>query len=175
MNHKLRTKNKQGFTLVEVLVVSALIFTVGVMVVQLFFSSLKGGVKSDFLNLVKEQGNYAQTVMERMIMNSLSIAPTDCTATSLKIQNPDMYYTTFRCVTGTPTRIASVSGTATVEMTTYSLTSDRVRVDCSSLFRCDLSAGKVGIEFTVYPNIPDPKQEEIAQRTFETTVTLRNY
>lgn len=168
-------ENKKGFTLVETMVVSVLLFTVGIMVVQLFFSSLKGGVKSNFLAVVKENGDYAKTVMERMIRSAKRLD--SCSATSLKIENSDGYYTTFKCDSAiTPIKIASISGTATADLVTYYLTSDNVAVSCDSLFTCPTSGeNKITILFVVAQNITNPKPEETAQQTFETTVTLRNY
>lgn len=168
MNHELRTKNYSGFTLVEVLVVSALLFTVGIMVVQLFFSSLKGGSKSTILSAVKQNGDYALTVMERMIRNSREVA--GCTSTSLVIKNPDGNLTTFLCDgASTPSKIASNGA---------SLTSSSVKIDSCNIFSCEYSGAKlqkVGINFTVVESLTEAKLEEKAQMNFKTTVTLRNY
>ena len=169
MNYELRIKNQSGFTLIEILVVSAILLTVGVMVVQLLFSSLKGGSKSAILSTVKENGDYALTVMERMIRNSREVL---CSPTSLTIKNPDGNQTTFLCDGVNPTKIASISASAT-----YYLTSDSVTVPCP-LFDCtQLTDKKIGINFTVSQYLPGvtPKLEETAQMDFQTTVTLRNY
>lgn len=173
-------KKEHGFTLVEVLVVSAILFTVGVMVVQLFFSSLKGSIKSTTLAIVKQEGDYALTVMERMIRNSrevtggCTLSPPTTFSTYLDIRNPDDNTTTFSCA---GTRIASAS--ATPPLTQY-LTSESVAVSCSGpgqLFDCQqFNEGKIGINFTVSQNLPGvtPRVEETAQMNFKTTVTLRN-
>lgn len=180
MNHELKImRNKKGFTLVETMVVSVLLFTVGIMVVQLFFSSLKGGVKSNFLAVVKENGDYAKTVMERMIRSAKAVQ--SCSPSSIQIANPPDGITTtiFEC---SGTRIASISGFPSGNVTYY-LTSPTVKVypdtDCNTLFTCQTDGGatvtKIGIRFTLSENVDNPKPEETAQQTFETTVTLRNY
>lgn len=166
MNYQRRIKSKKGFTLIEMLVVAALLFTVGVVVVQLFFSSLKSGSKSTILLTVKENGDYALTVMERMIRNSREVQL--CSLGTVRIRNPDENFTVFEC-DNLNKRIASNGA---------SLISGHVAVSCDSLFNCQLTNGKltkIGINFTVSQNLPVPKLEETAQMDFTTVVTLRNY
>lgn len=183
MSHKLptssrlcrtrQTKNYLGFSLIEMLVVVVIFAVVGTIVVQMFFSSLKGGSKSNVLAIVKQNGDYALTVMERMIRNSKKVeycpvVPPDTDRKTLVISDYNGILTTFSCSSN---RIASSSGQI------YYLTSENVSVSCASLFDCSQFATdrKIGIEFTVSENVPGAKIEEKAQMGFKTTVTLRNY
>lgn len=161
MNPKSRIRSHSGFTLVEIMVVVVVLFTVGVTASQLFFSILKGGSKSTILGAVKQNGDYALSVMERMIRNSTAI--TSCDVTSLTIQNQDGGTTTFTC---SGTQISSNSA---------SLTSNNVAVSCASLFNCQLPQRKITIIFDVSESVAAPKVEETARMNFQTTVTLRNY
>lgn len=178
MSCQLKTKNRRGFTLIETLVVIGVLFTVGIFIIQLFFSMLKSGAKSTVTTTVEQNGNYALNVMSRMIQNSREV--TACNSDSLTIKNPDDLSTTFFCddtstcdSASTSPKIASVSAATG----NYCLTSDSVIADCLALFNCSqLTTSRIiGISFGVSQNIPNSKLEETAQIDFQTNVTIRNY
>lgn len=169
----LRGKNGAGFTMVEILVVSSILLTVGVVIVQLFLATMKGGVKSVIMATIKENGDFAETVMVRMIQNAtaVTICSTPGSTNLIKITNPDKNETTFQCTDG---RIASISA---VPLKTYYLTSTGVTVsNCSVLFNCQLTENKININFTLTQNKPEgAKIEDAASMNFNTTVAVRNY
>lgn len=174
------TKQDQGFTLIEILVVTAIILIIIAAVSSLFFSSLKGATKTTVINEAKQNGDYALSVMERMIRNARSIQNiiTYCDGTnktSLVINNPDGGATTFSCPSGSETQIASISGS----ITNY-LTSDKVTVS-SCYFSCNLGTAQpavVKISFSISQRSPSPgvtlKPEELISINYSTSVVVRN-
>lgn len=64
-----------GYTLIELLVVAAIMVILTVAVVNLFFSTLVGGGKSNTLNELRANGDFAITQMERTIRNGASVTP----------------------------------------------------------------------------------------------------
>src|SRR6266540_3152776 len=65
-------KNSQGYTLIELLAVMTIIVVVGVIVAGILVSSLRGGSKSNVLDNVRENGNFAITQISKMITYSQS-------------------------------------------------------------------------------------------------------
>ena len=151
------------------------VFILGIVIVvggNLFFSILKGASKTELTKEVKQNGDYAMAVMERMIKGATAL---DCTGapSAITITSPDSLPTIFRCLAGVGvTKIASNSG---------ALTGDNVSLGAScpgSLsFICyeDVSPPKVKVSFTLYQKGSSTRPEEQAQVPFQTTVSLRTY
>ena len=166
-----------GFTLMEIIVVIALLGVVGMMAVNIFFTSLRGSTKAETLKEIKQNGDFAISTMERMIRNAQEVTSTcSGSSSSITIRNPDNWRTTFSC----GNQIASISADLVPPVTTY-LTSSKVYIsDC--YFICDdggLTPDKVTIHFALCETgaaTPRPvRPEERASVTFETTVSLRDY
>jgi prepilin-type N-terminal cleavage/methylation domain-containing protein len=166
-----------GFTLVEILVVLsvfAVIVTVGG---NLFFSVLRGATKTKASELVKQNGNYALTSMERNIHNAKQITDYDDTGgTYLEIKNPDGKETEYFC--------GNVDADSDLEIASNSaslINSSEVRVtSCNNVFTVDegeegVSPDVVTISFTLAQTKTTPRPEEQSTINFKTTVTLRNY
>ena len=86
---------KNGFTLIEILVVIAIMAITGIILTEVFIRSLRGGNKAEVLSLLKQNG---QSVLERMdkdIRNSDSVVCVDSTKTMIVIQKNGVY-TRFR-------------------------------------------------------------------------------
>lgn len=167
------SRSPAGFTLIEVLMT---VFILGIVIVvggNLFFSILKGASKTELTKEVKQNGDYALAVMERMIKGATYL---NCTGapSAIEITSPDGGLTVFRCLAGTDvTKIASNSG---------ALTGDNVSLGASCTgsslsFTCDqtISPPKVKVAFTLYQKGSSTRPEEQAQVPFQTTVTLRTY
>jgi len=164
---------KNGFTLIEIMIVVGILGIIAVVGSGTFFSILRGSNKTKTLQMVKQNGDYAISVMERMIRNArVLINPTtNSTVSSITIKNPDGSTTIFSCG-GNPATIASNGA---------SLLSNEVRVnDCNNIF--NVSVGQPGIKppavkinFSLSPAVSSSKPEEQAEVNFQTTVTLRNY
>lgn len=156
----------RGFTLIEMLVAVAILGTVGLVSSRIFFTALRGASKSDVIREVKQNGDYALTVMERMIRNAVditSVCPT--IANSLTIKNLDGNSTTFSLAGG---QISSNSA---------SLTNNKVIVSGLS-FTCLRTTGKpdvINISFSVAQTGAGAGPEEISSLNFQTTVSLRTY
>lgn len=154
-------KKEKGFTLIEILMV---VFLLGIVVVigsNLFFSILKGASKAEITKEVKQNGDYAMNVMERMIRNAQSA---NCDGGVTIINPVDRRTTIFFC---DGTRIASNSGVY--------LTSDNVSAsNCS--FSCQGKEPEVvTISFDLSQKGTTARPEEKAQIHFQTTVGLRTY
>lgn len=61
---------KKGFTLVEVLVVIAIVSIMGVLLTEIFFRSLRGGNKANLISSLKQNGQSVLDTMDKSIRNS---------------------------------------------------------------------------------------------------------
>lgn len=151
---------QKGFTLIEVLVVIFLLGVVLVIGVNLFFSILKGASKAEITKEVKQNGDYAIAVMERMIRNAQDAS---CNG-GVTITNLDGRTTRFFCESS---RIASNSGN-------YLTSGNVTATGCS--FTCEYSTPEVvTISFTLSQKGTPARVEERATQDFQTTVSLRTY
>lgn len=158
---------KQGITLIEILVVVTIFGIIVVLGSSLFFSLLKGSTKSRVLEVVRQNGDYALSVMGIMVRNASSLV--NYGGSEITIVNPDGGTTIFSCSSG---KIASNGA---------SLISPEVKVDdCSSVFGLDLKEGGAApavmtIKFNLSQQTVTTRPEEQASMNFQTTVSLRNY
>lgn len=173
MNKKYEIR-EYSFTLVELLVVAAIVLLIIGVVSNLFFSALRGATKTTIINEVKQNGDYALSVMERMIRNAASLNSPTCpfsSSSNIVITNPDNYQTTFACPSPPNVRIASNSS--------Y-LTSDKVAVSgCSfTCFKPTSSSAMVKITFSIHQPPPSAgvtlRPEEKISINYETSVVVRN-
>lgn len=159
-------KRQTGFTLIELLVAIGIMVTVGALASGLFFTILKQSSKTNILTEVKQNGDYAISVMERMIRNAAGVE-SSCpgSGNSLIIRNPDGETTQFSL---SGTQIASTGGMLTGN-----------KVSASNLsFTCTRTLGKpdiVSISFTLSQPGTPTRPEERALMDFQTTVSLRTY
>jgi prepilin-type N-terminal cleavage/methylation domain-containing protein len=157
-----------GYTLIELVVVAAILGIIGVVSVSLFLTSLSGGGKSSGTNEVRANGDYAITQMERMIRNAIRINGA-CTEdmSSLSILNADGNTTTFSLLNG---RIASNSGYITAQS---SQVSGAIDFDCSQPI--DGSPGIVTVTFLLSKANALTNRFENVEVEFSTSVQLRTY
>lgn len=172
----------KGFTLLEVIVSVSIVAVVGVAITQAFFSTTTSGSKSQALQEIKQNGDYALSIMERMIHNAVRVTNT-CDANgeltpALSIQNLDGGTTTFGCQAfESYTRIASSSGSAVVYLTDKGISLGAATCDTNTLtFTCTRDPGgatKVAIFFKLQTTgVGTAIQSTLPE--FATTVTLRN-
>lgn len=69
-NSKLYTLNSKAFTIVEILVVLAVISIIGVIITEIFFNTLKGSNKSNLISKIKQNGQTALDTMDKTIRNA---------------------------------------------------------------------------------------------------------
>ena len=167
-------KKQKGFTIIEIVVVVGILGVIAAIGTNMFFTVIRGSNKSKNLTTVKQNGEYALSVMERMIRNSSTIITNSdgdiCESgmVKIKIMDSDKQETEFEFVDD---YIASNSSR---------MTSDQVKVT-SGVFNCDNSTGDfnpktIVIDFTLDQNIsPTSRVEEEASINFKTTIETRNY
>lgn len=165
---KLKTKNLKrkitGFTLIEMMVVVSILGLVVVITSGFLLVSLTAAGKAEVVKEVRQNGNYALSVMEGMILNSRGVG---CSGPEVNVTDADGNLTTFLCKDN---KISSVSA-ATVDLTSSSVT----------VFGCDFSCEnnpglptKVHLEFTVQKGGVSSRPSEKASLEFKTDVMPRN-
>lgn len=158
---------KNGFTLIELIVVTGILLIVGGISSGLLFSILKGSFKAAVIKETKQNGEYALSVMERAIRNAVSVTP---------------------CENGVPSDYLTVTkgDGSTIE---FSFSSDNIASSGANLisegfkvssykFECESEGGKpiqVKIEFTLEKSLTNIRAEEKTAISFQTKVRLRNY
>lgn len=165
-----------GFTLFEVIIVIFLFSLISVTGTSLFFSIMRTTSKAEAEKEVKQNGDYAMTVMQTMIRNARQIVPCETGASSLTIVNQKGSTNTIGCFDEDGmAKIASDSGALTGSNVTVSTAG----VTCSGstlVFNCqNTSPQTVSIAFTLSKSSVGAKIEEQASVFFQTSVTLRNY
>ncbi len=165
-----------GYTLVELLVVLGLMALISVAATNALYSLLSGTAKSQNLLEVKQNGDYAVSVMQVKIRNALDAyqtldslcggSPTD----SITIDNQDGNTTTFAC---SSRQITQQNEGGPIS----NLTSSSVQVtptSCAAIFTCTSDTGprRITINFTL-AQTGGPIKEGSTQ-VFKTIVALRN-
>ena len=186
MEMKMKSQ-KSGFTLIEILVVVGILGIIAVVASNVFFTTLRSSGKTKVLTKVKENGDYALSVMERMIRDSQEVV----TNTDNKICESGMNYLKFKRADGSTIEFGCLEeGTANGRIASNSarLTSSEVKVDSCS-FDCSCPAAfpnctsegtkfypkTVTIKFTLSQFGATVRPEEQATINFQTTISTRNY
>jgi len=168
-NQKSKIKiNFAGFSLIEIMVVVSLLGLISAIASGFLFSSLSSSSKAEVAKEVKQNGNFALLLMERMITNAYSLQT--CDTSSITIISSDGGSTTFKCEED---RIASESGS----LGKVYLTGTNVLVsECA--FACQKTAGKgavVTLKFKVSQALTSDRPTEKSSLDFETMVNVRNF
>ncbi len=164
--------SKRGFTLVEILVAISVMAIIMVMGSNMFFTILKGATKTRVLTEVKQNGNYAVSVMQRMIRNAKRVENQG--SNHITIRNPDGEETTFRFYFNPYFLIASES--AGLTGSNARLTSENVKLISGTFSHTEggeSQPDKVVINF-ILSRTEGARVEETASVDFKTTVILRN-
>ena len=170
---------KKGFTLLEILITVGIAGVMGILITQVFFTTARTNSKTEILKDVKQNGEYALGIMERMIRNSLQVSSAcgalGSTLSEIDILNPNGDTTTFAClVDGSVTRIASTSGTGATQF----LTSSNVTIGndpCTFVCTASVDRGsEVTISFSLSQAGSSLEAFETASVFFQTTASSRN-
>ena len=170
---------EKGFTLVELLVSMIILITVGTIMVSILVSSLRTGNKSQAINEVRQNGNYAITQMSKTIsyakiFNGLSNDGTNFLTTCdgstpykyIQVTSFDNSVTSFSC------------GDSAILSNGSPLTGSDVSLKANSCsFICTKTASGppiIDIKFTLQEGV-NSLIENQSFIPFETSVTLRNY
>lgn len=171
-------KRQKGFTIIEIIVAVGILGIIAALGTNMFLTIMRGSTKSKNLTTVKQNGEYALSVMERMIRNSSDVITNSdgdiCESgmTKIKIINSNKEETEFSFM--------DLGGSSYIASNSSRITSDQVLVT-NGVFDCDDSVGDfnpktVVIDFTLDQNTsPAPRVEEEVNINFKTTVTTRNY
>jgi type II secretory pathway pseudopilin PulG len=174
-----------GFTIIEVLASLAVVIVVGSIIGSVIFSSSGGAAKSNVLNTVRQNGNYALSQWEKTARNSTGlvspcITPTP-SASSIAFINSDSTVTTFSCVTASGASNGIFEGqAASVNVTPAPIPFiDQNNVAVTS---CNFSCSQGGVgsypsvvfSFTLSQKASTSFFEQQTSLPFETSVTLRN-
>jgi len=183
-------QKKNGFTLLELLVVAGILSIISVVIAQVFFTTMRSNTKSEVLKDVKQNGDYAADVMVRLIQNATSVSATcseigeDPTpVSSLVLYDRANNTTTFSCVEDSGIyRVASVSASQTVYLTNSNVTlatSEGVS-ECSTStlgFSCRSVGGipsSILISFRLQQKGTAQSVAEQGSVSFQTSASVRN-
>jgi len=165
----------------EILVAVSALAVMGVLLTQVFVTTIRTNTKNEISKEVKQNGDLAVSIMTRMILNARDVV-SDClssgsTGSSITITNPDAGTTTFECKSDAGVlRIASTSAApAYLTGTAVTITG----ADCANGFiiTCTLLPSdrkSVGISFSLAQKGTPPDKIDQASETYATTITLRN-
>lgn len=132
-----------GFTLMETMVSVMILAMMGVVITQVLFTTIRVNTKTAVVQEVKQNSEYALTVMEQVIRNGRDVMVWDSDTstyvcdgshgTKLKVTNPDESTTEYSCAVpavavgqAAPARLRSETTTVAGVTTTGYLTSSEV-------------------------------------------------
>lgn len=180
-NWKLDIGNSPGFTLVELLAVMVVFVAVGGIIIAIITAVLRGNNKTNALNSVQANGDYAISQLTKSIRNATTLLnPFPCgsieapTATSaVKLAFPDGSVTTFSCkdannATNITSNSASLVNTNAVAVTSCNFT-------CGQNSPSDYPI--VGITFSLQAKNANSLVETTASSSgvqFQTSIVIRN-
>lgn len=176
-----------GFTLIEIVISLTIIGLLGVLIVQVFFTTTRVNTKSELLNDIKQNGQFAIDTISRMIRNAQSVttlcSPSGTTSSSVTLTHADGDSTILECVyDNAVTRIASSSaqmGTSEY-VTSENLTLGGASCDDAAMslqFYCISypdQPSKITVNFRLSQKGTSTSTFEQASQEFQTMVNLRN-
>lgn len=171
-------KNRQGFTLMEILISVGILAILGTLIAQVLFTTAHVNKKTEILTDIKQDGNFALDVIGRMVRSARSIDV--CGGGELQITNPNNNKTTFKCfLDGTAARIASESASHPRVYLTSGNVSLSSSGDCNNTiaFACSPSVApqnQVTVTFTLGQLGVAGSAYESGSASFQNTIGMRN-
>ncbi len=164
---------RNGFTLIEMMVVVAVLAVIMVTVVSVLLNSFKASSRVDVADRIEQNGQYALNEIRNNFLTSNGLNVTCNTGDSITYMNQlDGNVNTLQCIEGGA--IASVSATTTTNLTVGVSASN-----CNNFVTCEVtSTGMVtsaNIGFTLSTGVPNSGSENYVSRSFTTKVAVRNY
>lgn len=182
---KKQNQKSAGFSLIEILVVIGVLAIAVVIGTNLFFTTFRSSTKTKTLTMVKQNGDYALSVMERLIRDSEEvIANTETPSKTcelgmnkIKVKRIDGSEIEFECLDeGIATGyIASTSAVRRARLISEEVKLDSCSFDCSQKDLNPFNPQSVVINFTLSQAGEVVRFEEQASVDFQTAVTTRNY
>lgn len=164
----------EGFSVIEMLVVIALLGIISAIVTQVLVISVRSNLKAEIQKEVKQNGDYAMAIMERAIRNATDVDVGGCNVSSnhVTITNPDATNTTFTC-NNAPKKIISSSGGG------VDLTNNRVAWNTTCTFRVicptpPIRPKYVYINFTLTQAGVTADPNSSASLPYQSTIELRS-
>jgi len=155
-------KNTKGFSLFEMLMVTLILGILGAVTTQIIFLALKSSTKSESTVFVRENLNYAMSIMERELRNASSIS---CTSESrIDYKNFLGLDSSFSC---TETQIASNSA---------QMTGDNISITGCN-FLCDQAVAGRPAAVTIHLSAKNTNKSgaDASAADISTKIYLRNY
>lgn len=181
MAHKSLPVDQAGFTLLEVVVATAITIIMMVAATGLFMATIRSSAKDAQVSSVKTEGDYALSQMEFLLRNAISVIPNPATPSAPACAS-GMNSITFKLVDGGTTTlytnndlIASKSAIAAnpVYLTTPSTTLSGLNFDCS---QAGSNYGTyVNVSFSLSKDDEGANTPNILTQEFETSVTVRSF
>lgn len=174
-------KSKNGFTLIELLVVMMVLVTVGLIIATIIVSALRGSNKTNTVNTVRQNGDYAISQISKMLEFSQSFGgvSTDGVNYITTCSSPNTLYNYIKTKSfdGGQTVFSCNTSASTLSSNSASLINpDDVKlVSCS--FTCSRNISvppTIGIDFTLTQKSQSSFFENKASIEFKTSVIMRN-
>jgi prepilin-type N-terminal cleavage/methylation domain-containing protein len=166
---------KNGFTLVELLVVIGLVLIIGTVGTNVITSILRSYNKAHIINEVEQNGNYVLSLMENQIRNAQSVSPTGTTS-SLTVTTQEGATITYTITSaGGIGVVQKTSGGVTEVLSNNNLTTG-VNIDTTNshfvVSTATPSSVQIVLRLTQAPNAPG-RVDYQAETTLRTTVVVR--
>jgi prepilin-type N-terminal cleavage/methylation domain-containing protein len=163
---------ERGFTLIEMLVVIAIIAIIGTMSTQIILSVIRSSNKTNIQNEVRQNGAFVIDYLERDIRSATDATLTN--ATTLNLFQPDGVTIQYVCTLGN----ASSNGNIT-RLGQELLNDDPsggVRVQSCTFSLQPTSPIVITVDFTLNQPHGSPNRSDVTvTQNFRTTVSLRTY
>ena len=157
-------QKQNGFTLIELMLVTAITAMIVVTITGMFFRSIRSGAKTDTLIAIDQNAQYVLNLMERFIKNAKSVESSCPTVSNtLTVLNWDGGSTTFSLMGD---KVASNSAVISQE----GLLVENLSFEC---IRIEGIPDQIKISFDV--SLVDVGGGASSAKSYETVVNLRNY
>ena len=158
-----------GFTLVELLITTALATFLVLTITSLFMTFLLSNSSSNTKKTIREEGTAALRGMEFLLKNSLYLSSASCTTNmdSISLISIDRQETELTTITENSTTKIASNGAA---LTSSAVAVDNLHFDCSETN----NQYRISIEFDLIKTVPTLSENKEITETFRSTVTLRN-
>ena len=169
-----------GFTLIELMVSLAIFAIVGILLTEVFTSSIRMSARGEVSHTVKQNGDMVLNTLSRMIQNAKHIVSScdGTAASSISLMNPDGGVSTIGCVKDGNALLRIASSSATTDyLTSTEVTLPGSACDAVELFICSQTANQspsIKISFSLLPSNSTTEEMTQLTGTFETTVIVRN-
>lgn len=161
-------KQNRGMSLIEILIVVSVFAILGILTSRSVLTTLRGARKSDSQIKVKENVNYAFSVMERQLRSAYEIDCPNTDTTTIDFISLEGITTSFSCVS-TPGDSYIASGSARLTSTDISV--DSCSIVCEK--ESENSPAKVSVSVVATDSISQGPDE--GSVSVETEIVGRNY